>query len=361
MHAGPPRAPPPHPPQAPPTALTQWATGATASSAYYYDDEDSPDTKGFTKGKATGASDVAPSCSDDAAAWAPNSDGSGDEWLQLTFATPAFATSIEIFETYNAPFVMEVEVVDTAGQSTSVFTGPDTTVCGQALVIWLSGDILVEKVHVHTSASGYEEIDAVRLTGWSAPSPPPSPQSPPPPPQLPPSPPSPKSPPLLPPSPRSPPGLPPPPWSPPPPCEMRHTFASVRFGADDAQFSYLSNHYHEFDSELALGYPSGRCYQQGNCYGSPTATLLGSPTLVLLRFQGVDVSHGSEIHDARLLFTSAPKTGIQNQYVPKPEDQYTHQGLVTADISLEVTSDAAAMHRDDLDRGVLDTAAKVCI
>ena len=53
----------------------------------------------------------------------------------MSFPTAALATSIEIFETYNAPFVTSVEVIDPDGVATTVFFGNDTTTCGEALEI----------------------------------------------------------------------------------------------------------------------------------------------------------------------------------------------------------------------------------
>ena len=88
------------------------------------------------------------------------------------------ATSIEIFETFEAPFVTSVEVIDPGGASTTVFSGPDTTSCGSALTVSLPGALLVAQVKIHTATEGYEEIDAVRMTGNFASPPAPSHPSP---------------------------------------------------------------------------------------------------------------------------------------------------------------------------------------
>eukprot|EP00966_Prymnesium_polylepis_P237824 5500493-Prymnesium_polylepis.1 len=92
--------------------------------------------------QAVGMADVAPNCEPSPWAWAPRSGGTEREWLFVTFARPAFATSIEIYETSEAPFVSRVDVHTEAGEATTVFWGPDTTMCGGALTLTLLGHIL---------------------------------------------------------------------------------------------------------------------------------------------------------------------------------------------------------------------------
>ena len=102
-------------------------------------------------------------------------------------------------------------MIDPAGVETTVWNDTDTTPCGGALVVSLAGDRLVKQVRVHTQATSWEAIDAVRLSVPVPPAPPipPSPPAQPPPPP---------SPPVRPPPPARPPAPPsPPPLSPPPP------------------------------------------------------------------------------------------------------------------------------------------------
>ena len=173
------------------SAYTQWAGAATSASSFY---------SGFGPENATGPSDNL--------AWTPSTNGTGAEWLQLNFAMPVYATSIEIFEMRNAPFVTSVEAIDPAGQSVVVFSGTDTTTSYAALTVAMSGTLLAAQVKIHTATSGYEQLDAVRMVGVvplpalppspPPPAPPPAPPAPPPPPP-PPPPPSPQAPPRSPP------------------------------------------------------------------------------------------------------------------------------------------------------------------
>ena len=159
---------PPNPPSTPaepsrpswppaPQALSQWASSATASSEY--------DEQLSSAAQAVGAADVAPSCGESSRAWAPRTSTQDPEWLLVAFDVPVFATSIEIFETNQAPFVISVELISPDGQAIPVFSGPDLTACGSALTVDLSGALLVAQVKIFTLAHGFEEIDAVRLTG----------------------------------------------------------------------------------------------------------------------------------------------------------------------------------------------------
>ena len=187
------------------SSISQWASSATASSSWSINPPE----------KAAGQSDVAPSCGDFAGAWSPSSGSSDPEWLRVFFSTPTYATSIEIFETWHAPFVTSVEVISPNGQTTIVFSGDDTTACGQALTLSLAGDILVSSVKINTAtlSAGYESIDAVRMVGMLMPLVPPSPPSAPPAPPAPPA---------------SPPPPPQPPMSPAPPLKPQPAAPSIQ-------------------------------------------------------------------------------------------------------------------------------------
>ena len=215
--------PPPPPPRAAPTqseagtgqgstSFLQWADAATASSEYGHGNA------GWSAWEATRAPQAAWSCGDMRQAWAPMSSSQAPEWLQVSFPVAVWATSIEIYETFNAPFVTTVELIDPSGAVTTAWSGTDTTVCGDALLVSLAGDVLVKEVRIRTKVKGWEEVDAVLIR---------SPPLPPPPPPLPPPPPSPTTPPWPPspphkrhlsppPSPRPPPDLTPSPLPSPP-------------------------------------------------------------------------------------------------------------------------------------------------
>merc|ERR1712166_681046 len=144
-------------------SVQQWADDATGFSSEY-----STGTNDYSAWQATGAPNLAPQCADAAGNWIPGSGGGSDpEWLQLSFPCAAYATSIQIYETYSAPFVTRVDVFDPDGVETTVYSGTDTTACGAALEISLAGNLLVKQVKIYTQADWYEEIDAVGLTGAS--------------------------------------------------------------------------------------------------------------------------------------------------------------------------------------------------
>ena len=90
------------------------------------------------------------------------------------FAEPVLASRIYIFETFDAPFVTKVQLVDQDGYSTTtVFSGTDSTACGSALeVIVAAAEVPVQRVMIRTHSTGYGEIDAVQLCGVPTPYPP---------------------------------------------------------------------------------------------------------------------------------------------------------------------------------------------
>jgi len=163
-----------------PPAATQWASAATASAGGDVGFETAGCQDWWLPQRATGVADVAPACvTSSILAWKQSFDHYyvGDQdWLQLSFSTPAYATSIEIFETHDAPFVTSVEIIDPSGNSTVVFSGPDTTTCGSALTLSLSGEIVVAQVKIYVQqpldSESWPEIDAVRMTGALSTSPP---------------------------------------------------------------------------------------------------------------------------------------------------------------------------------------------
>lgn len=140
--------------------VLQWAAEATASSEY--------SSGSWSAEQATGEPNTF-ECGDIATAWAPSSSGSAPEWLELTFETPVYATTLRVHETLNAGFIYKVDFVDPEGGKHTVWQGQDTTSCPG----WFGGEFertpyLVERVILHTQIGGYEEIDAVELTGVPA-------------------------------------------------------------------------------------------------------------------------------------------------------------------------------------------------
>ena len=101
--------------------------------------------------------DVAPACGDVAGAWAPGSSSGNPEWLDVSFALYMVASRILIYETYRAPFVTSVELVELNSASTTVFAGTDDTSCGSALEVVVPNAVPpVHTIRINTQRSGYE-------------------------------------------------------------------------------------------------------------------------------------------------------------------------------------------------------------
>lgn len=140
-------------------ALSQWASKARASSQY--------SSSSWSVQQATGEPNTS-QCGDNSTAWAPESRGSGPEWLELTFDTPVYVTKLRVYETYNSGSIYKVEFIDVYEEKHTVWQGKDTTTCpGWFEINFAQTRYLVKSVILHTQIEGYEEIDAVELTGIS--------------------------------------------------------------------------------------------------------------------------------------------------------------------------------------------------
>ena len=137
----------------------QWATSASASSEWWWEE--------YGALQATGPADV-PSCSDDSRAWAPSAGGNDPEWLEVRYETTVYATGITVHETDLFGFVYRVDLIDTNSTYHTVWTGADTSSCGTAFSItWDRTAYLVVGARIHTRIDGWEEIDAVELSGFA--------------------------------------------------------------------------------------------------------------------------------------------------------------------------------------------------
>ena len=127
-------------------------------------------------------------CGDQNGAWSPSTSSSLPEWLQVTFADFVLVTRVTIHETYRAPSVTQIEALNAYDTSaTTIWSGTDTAGCGATpLVLHFDGSVPTRTLKISTSASGYEQIDAVELCGVAVPAPPISPPLPPLPPAAPP-------------------------------------------------------------------------------------------------------------------------------------------------------------------------------
>jgi len=137
--------------------LSQWASQAKASSQYT--------NARWSAQQATGEPNTT-KCGDLDTAWAPVTNGEGPEWLELAFDTPVYATGLRVHETYNSGCIYQVELVDAKGKHYIIWQGRDTTTCpGWFKLSFKPTAYLVQSVVLYTQIKGWEEIDAVELTG----------------------------------------------------------------------------------------------------------------------------------------------------------------------------------------------------
>ena len=150
----------------PPTGkISQWASGATASSQYGNDD--------WSPKQAAGAPNT-PICGDSMTAWAMQDYG-GTEWLEVGFDTAVIPTAVTIYET-NAPgTIVKVEVGSGASGFQTVWTSypQEIYACPHVLTVpveGVAGAVNAVRITLDTSmAYDWPEIDAVELEGVPAP------------------------------------------------------------------------------------------------------------------------------------------------------------------------------------------------
>jgi len=144
--------------------IRQWASNATASSAYT--------DEGWSAEQATGAPNTE-ECGDYNTAWA-SLDGNSIDWLEVGFTEAVIATEINIHETNLPEAIVKVEIIDVNGNYIEVYTQEpflDTT-CPKILSISLEGnEAMVKVVRIYIDQSTLEdiywnEIDAVELVGY---------------------------------------------------------------------------------------------------------------------------------------------------------------------------------------------------
>ncbi len=145
-------------------AIRQWAVWAEASSEYTSHD--------WSAMQATGAPDV-DVCGDNPLAWA-SSQPETEEYLVLYYETPVNPTELVIHQSHNPSQVVEIQLIDTAGETWLLWYGDpeDVEYCPDVwthtieldevfytdtVVIWVDQSIL---------GLGWVEIDAVELVGY---------------------------------------------------------------------------------------------------------------------------------------------------------------------------------------------------
>lgn len=139
--------------------LRQWATRATASSAY----------DGYEADNATGPPDVE-GCQNSTNAWAAAAPDTL-ETLELRFDTPVFATEVNIYQSHQPGFITNVQLIDDQGKLTSVYRAQAELQAECPSVLQVSLDrtaqpIVGVKLTIDQRGDiNWSEIDAVELVG----------------------------------------------------------------------------------------------------------------------------------------------------------------------------------------------------
>ena len=105
-----------------------------------------------------------------ATAWRPGTPDGGEEWIELRYEQPVFASAVEVYETLNPGAVTRVLVRDFEGQLHEVWAGTDPNdTCPAVLRVdfeRLAFPINVVRVELNTAlVPGFNQIDAVKLIG----------------------------------------------------------------------------------------------------------------------------------------------------------------------------------------------------
>lgn len=146
--------------------LAQWASGASASSAYGESD--------WSALQATGAPNTG-ACGDFTTAWAAAIPDSAEEWLELSYDRFVFPTEIRIYETYHPGAVVRVEVINRVAEYITIWEGPphEQDECPHLFVVPVPEQAIpVAGVRITIDQSKFgdwSEIDAVQLIGRPAP------------------------------------------------------------------------------------------------------------------------------------------------------------------------------------------------
>ncbi len=139
-----------------------WASSGVASSEY--------GNPQWAASQATGEPDTL-ECGDFETSWASLSSDT-EEWLELTYDAPLWASKVNVVQTYNPNQVVRVELQDLDGQYQVVYEGDPSQESRCPFTLEISvrePEFAAQKVMVVIDQSilglGWNEIDAVELIG----------------------------------------------------------------------------------------------------------------------------------------------------------------------------------------------------
>lgn len=137
-----------------------WAAAAPRASSEY-------SATRWSRHQTVGAPDVYPTHGDQAAAWATREQSRGEEWIEVSFATPLTASAVVIVETFNPGAVVRVDDLTDPVRPVVLWTGATPTArASRVLRLELPEPRRLGSVRVvldTTRASTWNEIDAVGL------------------------------------------------------------------------------------------------------------------------------------------------------------------------------------------------------
>jgi len=138
--------------------VRQWATQASASTEWSANE--------WSAAQATGPAG-APLCESMPTNWSPADGGTDAEWLALSYAQAVTPVGVRVFESgYESGFVRRIDLEEVGGSTHILWEAQDPTACGGIFgAIGPPLPFAVQGVTVHTQIAGWEEIDAVELTG----------------------------------------------------------------------------------------------------------------------------------------------------------------------------------------------------
>lgn len=143
-----------------PTILSQWASAATASSAYAFPD--------WSPNRAAGSPEIS-ACVDDPRAWA-SARGNGVEWLQLSYPQQVYPLAVRVYQSHGRGAISRITLLDDSSVSLTVWEGVDVSdPCPGVLEIRIeltSTLVSAVRIDLDESRTGmWNQIDAVELVG----------------------------------------------------------------------------------------------------------------------------------------------------------------------------------------------------
>lgn len=147
-------------------ALDQWASKIVDYSSQYA----SQPYGSWSAERILGAPDVT-TYGDNVNAWTTATADAGTEFIQVGFENPVYSEGVWIYESFGSGFVTQVDVIGTDNVVRRKWRGTDPSLPDRMNILklrWSRTPYLVKGVRITidtSKASGYEEIDAVKLRG----------------------------------------------------------------------------------------------------------------------------------------------------------------------------------------------------